>query len=123
MSSCEQEQNQANNYSRRDSLKQTSLTMPPPEKIELKLAAKAFAILSLGVPPKEDRGIHFFGTGNLALFDRGLDDDKAYAQGTQVATHSTSAASAATTVICRMRISQPLPICSGTSSASFRRQL
>ena len=52
--------------------------MPPPEKIEVKLAfmsedtAKAFAVLALSDPPKEERGIHFFDTGNLALFDRGL---------------------------------------------------
>ena len=52
--------------------------MPPPEKIEVKLAfmsedtAKAFAVLGLSDPPKEERRIHFFDTGNLALFDRGL---------------------------------------------------
>src|SRR6266536_3383634 len=69
---------QANNYSHRDSLKQTSLTMPPPEKIEVKLAfmsedtAKGLAVLGLSDPPKEERSIHFFDTGNLALFDRGL---------------------------------------------------
>ena len=52
--------------------------MPPPEKIEVKLAfmsedtAKAFAVLGLSDPPKEERRIHFFDTGDLALFDRGL---------------------------------------------------
>jgi hypothetical protein len=52
--------------------------MPPPEKIEVKLAfmsedtAKAFAVLGLSDTPKEERQIHFFDTGNLALFDRGL---------------------------------------------------
>jgi hypothetical protein len=49
-----------------------------PERIEVKLAfmsedtAKALAILGLSDPPKEERRIHFFDTGNLALFDRGL---------------------------------------------------
>ena len=52
--------------------------MPPPEKIEIKLAfmsedtAKVFAVLGLSDPPQEERRIHFFDTGNLALFDRGL---------------------------------------------------
>ncbi len=52
--------------------------MLPPEKIEVKLAfmsedtAKAFAVLGLSDPPKEEKRIHFFDTGNLALFDRGL---------------------------------------------------
>jgi hypothetical protein len=52
--------------------------MPPPEKIEVKLAfmsedtAKGFAVLGLSDPPKEERRIHFFDTENLALFDRGL---------------------------------------------------
>jgi len=52
--------------------------MPPPEKIEVKLAlmsedtAKAIAVLGLSDPPREERRIHFFDTGNLALFDRGL---------------------------------------------------
>jgi hypothetical protein len=54
------------------------MTLSLPEKIEIKLAfvsedtAKAFAILGLTDPPKEERRIHFFDTGNLALFDRGL---------------------------------------------------
>jgi hypothetical protein len=34
--------------------------------------AKGFAVLGLGDPPKEERRIHFFDTGNLALFNRGL---------------------------------------------------
>jgi hypothetical protein len=52
--------------------------MPPPEKIEVKLAfmsedtAQAFAVLGLSEPAKEERQIHFFDSGNLALFDRGL---------------------------------------------------
>src|SRR5262245_43377827 len=52
--------------------------MLPPEKIEVKLAfrsedtAKAFAVLGLSDPPKEEKRIHFFDTGNLALFDRDL---------------------------------------------------
>ena len=52
--------------------------MPPPERIEVKLAfmsedtAKGLAVLGLSDPPKEERRIHFFDTGNLALFDRGL---------------------------------------------------
>jgi len=52
--------------------------MPPPEKIEVKLAfmsedtAQAFALLGLSDPPKEERHIHFFDTENLAFFDRGL---------------------------------------------------
>ena len=52
--------------------------MPLPEKIEVKLAfmsedtVKGFAVLGLSDPPKEERRIHFFDTGNLALFDRGL---------------------------------------------------
>ena len=50
----------------------------PPEKIEVKLAfmsedtEKAFAVLGLSDPPNEERRIHFFDTGNLALFGRGL---------------------------------------------------
>jgi hypothetical protein len=52
--------------------------MPPPEKIEVKLAfmsedtGKGFAVLGLNDPPKEERRIHFFDTGNLVFFDRGL---------------------------------------------------
>ena len=52
--------------------------MPPPEKIEVKLAfmsedtAQAFAVLGLSDPPKEEKRIHFFDTAKLALFDRGL---------------------------------------------------
>jgi hypothetical protein len=52
--------------------------MPPPEKIEVKLAfmsedtAKGFAVLGLSDPPTAERRIHFFDTGNLTLFDRGL---------------------------------------------------
>jgi hypothetical protein len=52
--------------------------MPPPEKIEVKLAfrpedtAKAVAVLKLSETPNEERRIHFFDTSNLALFDRGL---------------------------------------------------
>lgn len=54
------------------------MTLSLPEKIEVKLAftsedtAKAVAFLGLSDPPKEERRIHFFDTGNLALFDRGL---------------------------------------------------
>jgi hypothetical protein len=54
------------------------MTLPLPEKIEVKLAfmsedtAKAFALLALSDPPREERRIHFFDIGNLALFDRGL---------------------------------------------------
>jgi hypothetical protein len=49
-----------------------------PEKIEVKLAfvsedtAKALAVLGLSDPPNEERRIHFFDTGNLALFERRL---------------------------------------------------
>jgi hypothetical protein len=52
--------------------------MPLPDKIEVKLAfmsedtAKAFAVLGLSDPPKEEKRIHFFDTGNLAFFDREL---------------------------------------------------
>jgi hypothetical protein len=52
--------------------------MPPPEKIEVKLAfmsedtSKAFAVLALSDPPKEEKRIHFFDTAKLAFFDRGL---------------------------------------------------
>lgn len=54
------------------------MTLSLPEKIEVKLAfvsddtAKAFALLGLNDPPKEERRIHFFDSGKLALFDRGL---------------------------------------------------
>jgi hypothetical protein len=54
------------------------MTLSLPEMIEVKLAfvsedtAKAFAILGLSNPPKEERRIHFFDTENLVLFDRGL---------------------------------------------------
>src|SRR5215468_162183 len=52
--------------------------MSLPEKIEVKLGfmsedtAKGLAVLGLSDPPKEERGIHFFDTENLAFFDRGL---------------------------------------------------
>ena len=54
------------------------MPLPLPEKIEVKLAivsedtAKALSELGLSDPPKEERRIHFFDTGELALFDRGL---------------------------------------------------
>jgi hypothetical protein len=52
--------------------------MPAPEKIEVKLAfmsedtAKGLAVLGVSDPPNEERRIHFFDTGNVTLFDRGL---------------------------------------------------
>ena len=54
------------------------MSLPVPEKIELKLAivpedtAKALSKLGLSDPPREEKRIHFFDTEGLLLFDRGL---------------------------------------------------
>jgi hypothetical protein len=63
MSSCEQEQKPSEQLFTSRFLKQTSLTMPPSEKIEVKLAfmsedtAKGLAVFGLSDLPEEERRI------------------------------------------------------------------